>query len=353
MNYVKKMCILRQIKQGFSGDGKPLSGLIKIEQYGKNLAVEVSVINFAPLALGEYYCLLSDGRGKTEMLSLRGKSVFNLLSDIDISGGFCGIVCYVKDEVVPVAYGINGNGSYDWRAILNKALPPVFPTKRKKEGELATATLAEPVPESTPPPPAQIMQSADQNQSAVSRETNSPPVEEQGKSYDDEAVATVNYYEEKERERFQSNQAYENANYQDAGQAKDPQTGADSAQNVDATRVRPAPDGEVYYLSVKRELDGLFSRYPQDKTLCKAFAYSEWARLRGTADDPQYLVGAVYENGRVKYLCYALAAKEPDNPPEEIRGVCSFVPVSPLLGAKGFFVLFQSAASGECVKPTK
>ena len=93
MNYVKKMCILRQIKQGFSGDGKALSGLIKVEQYGKNLAVEVSVINFAPLASGEYFCLLSDGKGKTEMLSLRGKSIFNILTDIDVSGGFCGIIC--------------------------------------------------------------------------------------------------------------------------------------------------------------------------------------------------------------------------------------------------------------------
>ena len=96
MNYYKKMCILRQVKQGFSGDGKPLSGLIKIEQYGKNLAVEVSIINFAPLSSGEYYCLLSDGKRKTEMLKLRGKSIFNLLSDLDISNGFCGIICFVK-----------------------------------------------------------------------------------------------------------------------------------------------------------------------------------------------------------------------------------------------------------------
>ena len=79
MHYVKKMCILRQIRQGFSTDGNALSGLIKVEQYGKNLAVEVSIINFAPLTSGEYYCLLSDGKGKTEMLLLRGKSHFNIL----------------------------------------------------------------------------------------------------------------------------------------------------------------------------------------------------------------------------------------------------------------------------------
>ena len=146
MNYVKKMCILRQIKQGFSGDGKPLSGLIKIEQYGKNLAVEVSVINFAPLASGEYYCLLSDGKGKTEMLALRGKSLFNLLTDMDISGGFCGIICYVKNEVIPIAYGINGNKTYDWRTILNAALPPVFPNVKGDtiKGEIAGTTTQTP-----------------------------------------------------------------------------------------------------------------------------------------------------------------------------------------------------------------
>ena len=113
MNYVKKMCILRQIKQGFSGDGKALSGLIKAEQYGKNLAVEVSIINFAPLVSGEYYCLLADSKGRTELLPLRGKNIFNILSDVEIDKGFCGVICYVKKDVVPIAYGINGNGVYD------------------------------------------------------------------------------------------------------------------------------------------------------------------------------------------------------------------------------------------------
>ena len=185
MNYVKKMCILRQIKQGFSGDGKALSGLIKVEQYGKNLAVEVSIINFAPLISGEYYCLLSDGKGKTEMLSLRGKSIFNILSDVDISGGFCGIICYVKNEVVPIAYGINGNGSYDWRAILNATLPPVFPQSPREKigGEIAGSD--------TPPPPF------DDEHEPTLYELKAVPVAEpveEFKNYDDEAVAAKNYY---------------------------------------------------------------------------------------------------------------------------------------------------------------
>ena len=117
MNYIKKMCILRQLKQGFSGDGKTLSGLVKTEQYGKNLAVEVAIINFAPLVDGEYYCILADGKGNTETLSLLGKSFFNLLTDLDIMDGFCAVICYIKNEITPVAYGVNGEKNYDWKKI--------------------------------------------------------------------------------------------------------------------------------------------------------------------------------------------------------------------------------------------
>ncbi len=351
MQYVKKMCILRQIKQGFSGDGKTLSGLIKIEQYGKNLAVEVSIINFAPLVSGEYYCLLSDGRGKTEMLSLRGKSIFNILSDVDISSGFCGIICYVKNEVVPIAYGINGNGSYDWRAILNKALPPVFPKKREKEGEIA---------QSAPVPPVSLGD-FEENEPTV-YEMNTPSPSPKPKSapsisptYDDEAVADKNYFEEEKNERFQPTKTDENANVKGTSQAQGETQGADLTQNDDASGILPATETrpDEYYRSVKREIDELFSLFPQDKTLCSAFKYSEWVRIRGSAKEPKYLVGAVYENGKVKYICYALATEENRQPPEEIKGACCFVPLSPLVDADGFFVIFQNAATGECIKPPK
>ncbi len=330
MNYVKKMCILRQIKQGFSGDGKALSGLTKIEQYGKNLAVEVSIINFAPLVSGEYYCLLSDGRGKTEMLSLRGKSIFNILSDIDISGGFCGIICFVKNEVVPIAYGINGKGSYNWRAILKATLPPVFPQKQAEQagGEIAFD------------------------------EKNEPTVYEMNENkqaYNDEEVATENYYEEEKNERVKPTKTDENARTQSPAENKGEEARTDAKENVDAKGVLPLfktdPDG--YYLSVKRELDELFSAYPEDKTLQSAFQHSKWVRLKGEKTSPAYLVGALYEDGRVRYICYALAAKDKNSPPEEIKNVCTFVPTTCFADSEGFFVIFQSAATGECVKPER
>lgn len=330
MNYVKKMCILRQIKQGFSGDGKALSGLIKVEQYGKNLAVEVSVINFAPLASGEYFCLLSDGKGKTEMLALRGKSIFNILTDMDVSGGFCAVVCYVKNEVVPIAYGINGNGSYDWKRILDASLPPVFP-----KTDVACEALAEYVSPSQPNAPL-------------------PSVEEE-RAYDDDTLASENYFKENEDECQQPEEIIQNANTQSAGQNQATQAGSNPAPNGDFARVlhpfKSNADG--YYHTVKEELEELFRTYPRDETLCGAFSCSEWVRVYGDEGAPQYLVGVLYEDGTASYICYALSAKQTDAPPKEIEGVCTFVPTSALQNADGFYVIFQSAASGECVRPEK
>ncbi len=340
MNYVKKMCILRQARQGFSGDGKALSGLIKIEQYGKNLAIEVSVINFAPLVSGEYYCLISDGKGKTEMLSLRGKSLFNILSDIDISHGFCGVICYVKNDVVPVAYGINGNGSYDWKTILNAALPPVFPKPEKLEKSETAITETIEIEENEP--------------------TVYEPNEEILSVYDDETVATENYYQEreekeKENERELLSEARGDARAQSETENEREKTGVDDAENGDAHDLcHPfKTDTDGYYRAVKGEIDELFEKYPRDKTLVGAFSCSEWVRVKGDENAPEYLVGVLYDDGKAKYICYALFAQDKDAPPEEIKDACTFVPVSAFAGDKGFFVIFQSATTGECIKPQK
>lgn len=364
MNYVKKMCILRQIKQGFSGDGKALSGLVKIEQYGKNLAIEVSIINFAPLSTGEYYCLLSDGKGRTEMLSLRGKSMFNILSDVDISGGFCAIVCYVKNDVVPIAYGINGNGTYDWRTILNATLPPVFPKRKTafddREGLERTSAPSQNAGDFIAAAPTKFADKPQNDGGRVATNANSVPLaadikkteEPRPTGYDDEKIVTENYYQEQNNEQDVLSKDRENAHVKSTMETVE-KDGTAAANDGDADCVlHPFETGsDGYYLSVKNEIDELFATYPKDDTLTGAFSCSEWVRIKGTAKDPQYLVGVLYEDGRAKYICYALAAQDKDSPPDEIKNVCSFVPVSVLSENVGFFVIFQSATGGECVQP--
>ena len=344
MNYVKKMCILRQVKQGFSGDGKALSGLVKVEQYGKNLAIEVSIINFAPLVSGEYYCLLSDGKKRTEMLPLRGKSLFNILSDMDVSEGFCAVVAYVKNEIVPVAYGINGNGNYDWRAILSSALSPLFAQKKKPTADTALADAKE-------REEAQVAEETKQTEAFAE-----DPIKDNASRYNDETVATEDYYKAEERygqELLQEDRG--DAHAQSEAQEQGEKTRADVSENVDADCVLHPfkTDSDRYYLSVKNEIDELMKNYPRDNRLSGAFSCSEWVRIKGDENNPQYLVGVVYEEGKARYVCYALAAEDRENPPEEIKNVCTFVPLSPFEDNNGFFVIFQSASTGECIKPER
>ncbi len=339
MNYLKKTCILRQIKQGFSGDGKTLSGLIKIEQYGKNLSAEVSIINFAPLSAGEYYCLLADPFGNTELLPLRGKSLFNIISHLDVSLGFCGIICFVKNEVLPIAYGVNGDKIYDWRQILSNAFPS--PNKTKGAGTSSTpentgAALAD-AAETTPPFPEKTEQ-----------------IPEEKSKYDDEKVAIENYYRAEENDECEFHQeSGGNAQIESRIENENGQTGQDLAEDVDAESILHPfeTDADGYYHSVKAEIDELFARYPKDESLNGVFSCSEWVRVKGEEDAPEYLVGVVYENWKAKYICYALPAEKGEAPPDEIKDVCTFVPLSLFSDIDGFFVIFQSAASGECIRP--
>ena len=99
------------------------------------------------------------------------------------------------------------------------------------------------------------------------------------------------------------------------------------------------------------KIEELKNKYPADDTLKTAFSRSEWVRIKGDEENPQYLVGVVYTDDKAAYICYALSAQDKNNPPEDIRSVCTFVPISAFDENKGFFVIFQSAATGECIKP--
>jgi len=343
MNYVKKMCILRQLKQGFSGDGKALTGLIKLEQYGKNLAVEVSVINFAPLSSGEYYCLIADEKGRTEMLPLRGKSLFNIITSLDVSHGFCGVICFVKNGIYPIAYGANGDKIYDWRALVADALGE----ETTREVPYAATSAASAI---TPPSDGV---SAQKSTPAPDQSPTTPPKN----GYNDEEVANVNYYqnEETENERTTLEKNRENDGVEGNAQAKAEEQKTDLEENGNASRVlQPfAQDPDGYYLSVKAELDELFSRYEKDERLKSVFEASEWVRIPAENQTGEQLVGVIYDDWKAKYVCYALPTEKGAEPPEEIAEICVFVPATPFENEKGFFVIFQSAATGECIKPEK
>lgn len=352
MVFIKKMCVLKQLKQGFSADGKPLSGLIKVEQYGKNLSVEVSVIGFAPLSTGEYYCILADEKDRAELLPLRGKAFFNLLTELDFSGGFCGVICYVGRDVVPIACGVNGNKRYEFKKILSAALPQPAPKAKAVKPAPYPADFG--VTESPRGGLDDLAGGLDDlagGEESNDNEESEQKAEKRAEKYDDESVATENYFErgqEDERVEFAQDHAY--AVHQGGGEKERENERQSSGEDDDDQSVRDGFNAQTdgYYLSVKGEIDALFAKYPKDDSLKEMFPYSEWVRVN--ENGKEYLVGVTYEEMKAKYICYALPASSP-TPPAEIEGVCAFVPLCLFDESQGFFILFQDAATGECIRP--
>ena len=338
MHYVKKMCVLRQLKQGFSGDGKALSGLVKAEQYGQNVAVEVSIINFAPLSDGEYYCVVADRYGETELLPLRGKSFFNLVSKLDVTDGFCAVVCFVRQEIIPIAYGVNGQDYYDIHALIDGLERSPAPVKKEKREDFVAIGKQEP-PKKTEDPTDNFC--------------------EEEVDYNDETLAKEDYYKkayqwEKEDERKCLEETADNEQTQSATEKEgaDGRFDFEEDENCEDVLHPFKTDGDGYYLSIKEELDALFEKYPKDDTLKGAFDSSEWARLKGEEGASEYLVGVVYKDLTPLYICYAILGTA-GCPPEEIKEESVFIPHTLFDEDAGYFVIFQSAATGECIKPEK
>lgn len=104
-------------------------------------------------------------------------------------------------------------------------------------------------------------------------------------------------------------------------------------------------DGNNFYYAVKPQLDELFICYPEESALANAVENSKWIRVE-SADDC-YVVGILFDDGEPSLLCYGVPAKANMQPPSELDGACVWLPIS---NQDGYFVIYQSAHTGEIIK---
>lgn len=295
--FIKKMCILKQLKNGFSSDGRFLSGVVKTEFYGGSLKAEVSLINFAPLSAGNYCCVICDKCGETVSFPVtENGGSYSASGKIDVTDGFLAVICYVDfSDYAAVACGINGDNIYETGALLFK----LFGMKKN----MAPAA-AEPDEKREEGPPSE------------KEEKNGP----QSKApYDDEKLSEENYY------GFSPSDEKE-----------------DNTESSSMLRLFKISGGDTYYKSVRSKLDEVFRSSQRDETLRSAFPHSVWVRNR-TGE----LVGVITEQMTVKYICCAVKADGSER--RKINKPGCYVPVSFFGKAEKYFVAFQDADTGEYI----
>ncbi len=299
MAYEKRLCVLKQIKKGFSADGKTLSGAVHAERLGETLTITLKLLDVAPVKEGKYLLAVAVGE-KKYLFDLSQEGVLRIEGAPSLNGGFSALLCFVRGEVEPVAFGscTGENGDYSKLLLAVTQEPPKRKRVAVKKEEIRLES-----------------------------------------GYHDEAIAEDNYYErEKEHERTDT----QNETVTTCGeQKKEERTGADSPRKDETDEsVRPfLIGGELtYYNSVKERLDLAMKKYPRDERLKGVFPQSEWVNVEGT------LLGIIYEEGKPRYLC---VAKEENT--AEFENRAHFVPFTPFSQEEGMYVLFQNAQTGEIV----
>ena len=334
MNYGKKILILNQVAEGFSVSGKRISAILRIETEGETSAVILSAINIAAKEEGEFVLHIYDNSKKLYSfpLGLRPSSLTkNCEFFSDVLSGFAAGISYIYENIpVLTAYSCSDGYIFDKtdfkKAVAKKCMEDI---KLKTESEVIKESAAT---EFFPP-----------------------------KVYDDEAVATENYYaldEElnKKIKLIESNGYVENENAVCDSEREEKAGESEKNGNGDKTEVGDLHGGgfsedRPYYETAKSELNGIFFKFPEETNLSKIISDSRWAKINYSSEK-YYVVGVIKENGKEKYICYGVPAKYSSKPPKELKGFCSFVPLSFFdMKGDGYWMMFQSAVTGECVKP--
>ena len=330
MHYIKKLCILKQLSSGFAADGRKVSALLTAESIPGRLTLSLAAIGFAPLSAGRYRCLVCDAKGQTELfdMSESGGSV-KKDSALDISEGLACLVCFAGGRVTPVAFGKCGDRVYDVKklcALVDGTENPAKDAGGKTEETSAGKRGAK----NLPAPAAQGAEGAEQ----------APP-------YDDEAVATQNYFAFSE-DGHEEDGAGEQAGESGEGAGKDED--AQSLFRIAGAENIGEDERACYYEKVKRELCTLFSKYPREEALCRLLPESDWVRI-DFGKNKFYVVGVIREGKKPKYICYGVPADSRGEPPQALKGYCSYLPLSLFEpDGKGYWMMFQDAETGQCVK---
>lgn len=169
-------------------------------------------------------------------------------------------------------------------------------------------------------------------------------------TYDDEAVAEINYYElEKELSKGSNNDEYKFITDTDfIGEDKTEEKIAEGEN--DATKSENCAcisenEEPKFFASIKEKLQELFNKYPPIDSLTQLIPQSEWIKIP-YGNNAFYVIGIIKENDIPAYIAYGVpgACK---SKPKGFERYSKFIPESLFYCDSGYWCIFQSAKTGE------
>ncbi|MBR2617651.1 MAG: hypothetical protein IKC56_05420 [Clostridia bacterium] len=211
MQVFRRVIALTEKTQGFTVDGKPLLALFSCEKQGKDYALTFTSSNLSRLTKGEYYVTVAGEREETLRFAPQTVSPLRARGELNAEHGLAVLVWTEQNGApVPVAFGISGKvQNYKERMqgeIFRILHSPIYRQNNLESPNLAQLSLSQ-APSKT--------------------------------AYEDEAIATENYYAVKENED-ETNGSFSGENATTSGQNSQEKQG-------EKPRVYPKTDADACF----------------------------------------------------------------------------------------------------------
>lgn len=287
--YIKRLIVLKQVNGGYSTAGKVVSGIVKIEESECSTQISISLLNLSAVQSGEYYVAVKGDKDSIIVKELGSYPMtvnFSADTICDIKGGVGMILLHVEEQTV---FAVAYGSSGNCSVGINDL-------KNKFVADYLIPKLT-------------------------------PKI-----SYADEIIADNDYYSEVAATTELTNKSEQ--------------------PSINVSEMPYTFDGfsNAFYNTVKNDIEGMLKNYPPNEILNKAVPMSRWVNI-SYGDNKYYTVGVIYQNSTPKYICYGVPGKYSKTPPKALEGYASFLPVSLFdMKGEGYWMMYQSAISGECVK---
>lgn len=106
-----------------------------------------------------------------------------------------------------------------------------------------------------------------------------------------------------------------------------------------------------FFELIGEQIDELFSKYPSEKYLESIISNSKWVKVDFENNGKEYVLGLIYENDAVKYVCYGVPGKRSVAPPKDLEDYNQWVPLDfSNVNGEGYWLMYQDAMTGDSIK---
>ena len=171
-------------------------------------------------------------------------------------------------------------------------------------------------------------------------------LDENGIDYDDELKREI---DEKIEEEFEGNTCAK-CKYREYFYANCASK-AQGQETLEETPIKEKPQGTTFYDEVKGQVEKLFEQNAAEEYLQKLIPGSKWVKVEYEKSGDYYVFGLLYEDDKLKYLCYGVPGVYQATPPRQLSGYPVWFPLDEKRKEGfGYWLTYQDAESGESVK---